>query len=43
MNGSRRNLGDLLPPAAAKAVPGRVGKLEESKADLEGRRSRTAA
>ena len=26
--GTRRNLGDLLPPAAAK-VPGRTGKLEE--------------
>ena len=24
--GSRRNLGDLRPPAAAKAVPGRFGK-----------------
>ena len=24
--GSCRNLGDLRPPAAAKAVPGRVGK-----------------
>jgi hypothetical protein len=43
MNGSRRNLGDLLPPAAAEAVPGRAGKLEESKADQEGLRSRTAA
>ena len=41
--GMRWNLGDLLPPAAAEAVLGRAGKLEESKAGQEGRRSRTTA
>ena len=29
--GSRRNLGDLLSPAAAQAVPGRGGKLSRAK------------
>ena len=29
--GSRRNLGDLLSPAAALAVPGRSGKLSRAK------------
>src|SRR4051794_7351391 len=29
--GSRRNLGDLLSPAAAQAAPGRGGKLSRAK------------
>ena len=28
--GTRRNLGDLMPPAVATAIPGRFGRYEES-------------
>ena len=31
MNGSRRNLGDLTPPAVATAIPGPRQEVEETK------------
>jgi hypothetical protein len=41
--GTRRNLGDLIPPVVALSIPGRGRKSDEDEAAGEGVRSRTAA
>jgi hypothetical protein len=38
-----RNLGGLMPPAAAVSGPGPVGEARKSEARREGMRSRTTA